>query len=248
MNKISFIIPNVNNNEKESKKEESKKQELKENNINDSNSLQTNKQSNKQNITNYTQIAPNVYSFNGYDKLNNIYILYNEACQTKKENKLEALEMFKECLELINESTKKEIIYEIFINLALLVSQTNSSLKQEVANYYEQGINIFSDRAEPYFYWSIYSNKLGDYEKSYDLLNRALLFSYDEAKIKYPETQFTAYGKYLYNELSIACCGLKKYNEGKMLLEKIIDDDDLINIRDSIKQNLENIDKNLSDN
>ena len=236
MDKISFIIPNNDNN----KTLDFLKVPNNSTNVKSENIIV------KNNITNYIKIAPNVYSFNSYNLLeNDIYILYNNACQIKKENKIDAIKIFKKCVELISNKVKKEIIYEIFINLALLVSETNGT-SEEVANYYKEALNIFSDRAEPYFYWSIYSNKIRHFEKSYDLLNKALLLSYDEAKMKYPGTQFSAYGKHLYDELAVSCYWLKKYDEGKMLLEKIIDDPDFSHIKQRLKQNLENINTEIA--
>jgi tetratricopeptide (TPR) repeat protein len=189
-----------------------------------------------------------VYSFivdeNSYSN-NDIYILYNDACQVKKENKFNAITIFKKCSELIDDKTKKEISYEIFVNLALLTSETNGQI-DDVSYYYEKALSIFSDRAEPYFYWSIYCNKIRYFEKSYELLSKALLLSYDESKNKYPGTQITAYGKHLYYELSVSCYHLKKYEEGKILLEKIIDDHDFNNIKEIIKNLLANINKMLN--
>jgi tetratricopeptide (TPR) repeat protein len=260
MDKISFIIPsNKNNKESYNHNKESYNHNKESYNHNKETldilkipNNSTNVKSNtivvKNNITNYIKIAPNVYSFNSYNLLeneNDIYILYNNACQIKKENKFNAINIFKKCVELINNKVKKEIIYEIFINLALLVSDTNGTI-DEVENYYKEALNIFSDRAEPYFYWSIYSNKIRHFEKSYDLLNKALLLSYDEAKIKYPGTQINAYGKYLYDELAVSCYWLKKYDEGKILLEKIIDDPVFSHIKQRLNQNLENINTEIA--
>jgi tetratricopeptide (TPR) repeat protein len=207
------------------------------------------KTENIKNITNYVKIAPNVYSFNDNNYISNvdndIYILYNNACQVKKENKFNAIKIFKKCVKLINNKIKNEIVYEIYVNLALLISETNGPT-DEVNKYYQDAINICSDRAEPYFYWAIYCNKNRDFEKSYNLLNKALLLSYDDVKHKYPETQFNAYGEYLYDELSVACYWLKKYNEGKALLDKIVDDPRFFNCRERLKQNLQYINIELS--
>jgi tetratricopeptide (TPR) repeat protein len=249
MEKISFIIPNDNKNIFNDKVLNTMK--LTNNSTNTTNT-QPIPTISKNNITSYTKIAPNVYSFitntntntNIYLE-NDIYILYNNACQVKKENKLNAITMFKKCAELIDDKTKKEISYEIFVNLALLVSETNGQI-DDVSYYYENALSIFSDRAEPYFYWSIYCNKIHHFEKSYDLLNKALLLSYDESKNKYPGTQITAYGKHLYYVLSVACCQLKKYEEGKILLEKIINDPDFSNIKEIIQNLLANIKKILN--
>jgi len=182
MDKISFIIPNNKNNFHEETLDILK--------------LTKTEDKRKNNITDYIKIAPNVYRFNANIDENtnviseNIYVLYNNACQVKKENKLNAIIMFKKCVELIDNKTKKEIIYEIFVNLALLESETDGII-DDVDNYYKQALNIFSDRAEPYFYWSIYCNKIRRFEKAYDLLKEALLLSYDDAKNKYPGTQYS---------------------------------------------------------
>lgn len=244
MDKISFIIPSDGKHNYNKETLDVAADILKETNNLTKINLETNIVANDNmvanDITNYIKIAPNVYSFNSYNFLeNDIYILYNNACQIKNENKINAIKIFKKCVELINDMVKKEIIYEIFVNLALLVSETNGT-SDEVDNYYTEALNIFSDRAEPYFYWSIYSNKIHNFENSYNLLHKALLISYDDAKHKYPGTQFNAYGKYLYDELAVSCYWLKKYNESKILLEKIVDDPDFSDVKERLKQNLEN--------
>jgi tetratricopeptide (TPR) repeat protein len=255
MEKATFIIPNSNSSNANIDENEIKniyKNEMLNTTKLTNTNTNTNTQSttNKKNITHYTKIAPNVYTFivdeNIYSN-NDIYILYNHACQVKKENKFKAIMMFKKCVELINDKTKKEIIYEIFVNLALLTSETNGQIN-DISYYYVKAISIFSDRAEPYFYWSIYCNKIRYFEKSYELLSNALSFSYDDVKQKYPDTQFTAYGKHLYYELSVSCYHLKKYDEGKLLLEKIIDDPDFSNIKEIIQNLLANMSEMLNKN
>ena len=163
--------------------------------------------------------------------------MYNRACELKKHDVHSAIKLFKKCDELISNNTNDNIKYEIFINLSLLLTDTNGSY-EEIETYYKNAINIFADRAEPYYYWALYCNKEKMFEKSYDLLQTALSLKYEDAVIKYPETQRSAYDKYLYDEIAVSCYWLKKYNESKDFLEKIIDDPDFSSSRDRLLQNL----------
>lgn len=67
-----------------------------------------------------------------------------------------------------------------------------------------KAIEISSDRAEPYYYWSIYCNKHGMYDVAHEQLTKALCISYDKALLKYGYVQRTAYGTYLHEELAIS--------------------------------------------
>lgn len=232
MDKVSFIIPN---NDEKYKKDSLKLPELTTN--------LKNENTTKNKLNDYIKISENVYKFDpdnlnlNLDLDNNIYMLFNNACQIKKHNKLNAIEIFKKCRDLINNDVKDEIKYEIFINLALLVSELDAS-SNEIEMYYNKALKIYSDRGEPYYYWSIYCNKTHNFEKSYELLHKALLLSYDDANVKYPGTQTSAYGKYLYDNLSVACYWLGKYDQSKLLLETIIDDPDFVNDKERLEKNL----------
>lgn len=192
------------------------------------------------NTNEYIQIAPNVYRFTSYfiNLSEDIVSLYNAGCQMKTSNERMALDLFIKCLTLIDKHTSHKIKYEILINVALLVSQTNNN-KEFVYDCYEKARHIYPDRTEPYYYCSIYCNKQKDYEKAYELLTNALLIQYDDAKLKYSETLVTSYGKYLYDELAVACYWLKKYDQAKILLEKIIDDKDFVQHKERLIRNLE---------
>jgi len=229
MDKISFIIPNNTN--KNEKNTENMTNVKKDKNI--SEIINTNK------LTDYVKIAPNVYKFgkNNFIIEDDIYVLYSNACEVKKENKYTAIEIFKKCYKLMNDTTKIDVKYEICVNLALLLTETDGS-SIEIFNYYEKALQYCSDRAEPYYYCALYCNKIKNFEKAYEMLKKALTISYDEASIKYPETQFTAYGKYLYDELAVSCYWIKKYDEAKLLLEHIMDDPDFSQSSERIKNNL----------
>lgn len=232
MDKISFIIPN-----KKTKDNFNVLPSI--DNINKENT--NNIVEKKNNYTNeYVKIAPNVYRFNSENITpfdDDIYSLYKYACQEKNANKYNSLEIFKKCKKLINNDVRDEIKYEIYINLALLVSDNDGSI-EEINSYYQEALKIYSDRAEPYYYWAMYCNKVGNFEQSYNLLKKALLISYDDVKNKYPSTQITSYGKYLLDELAVSCYWLKKYEEAKQILEDIINDPDFSQHKERLEQNL----------
>lgn len=240
MNKISFPIPNraENINKIEINEDVSlSKQEKYIHHVNNIKVLNDKNRYDYNNYNNYKQICPNVYKFYSNDdiEINNINILYSNACIIKHENKSEALNMFKKCKELIDNNTINDIKYEIFINLALLTSELPDS-NNDIIYYYEEAIKIYPDRSEPYYYWSIYCNNIGNFSKAYELLKKSLSLCYDDVKIKYPNTQRTAYDKYLYEQLLTTCYKLEKYDEAIELIVNIIKDPEFF----QYKENLEN--------
>lgn len=238
---MNFIIPNapkltVSNNLVSDSDSKTESDDIKQNDI-------------KQNdikpkaITKYAKLCQNVYKFTetitSETVAKNIYVLYNNACETKKKDYIQALQMFKMCEEIINKGstvTDTNIIYEIYVNLALL-----SSDYDDVKKYYTKAINIIDDRAEPYYYWSIYCNQHKLFEVSYTLLKHAINISYEQAKNKYAYVQRTAYDKYLYEDLSIACYELKKYDECKYYLEQLIYDNDFFDRKDNFIETLKTL-------
>jgi tetratricopeptide (TPR) repeat protein len=150
---------------------------------------------------------------------------------------VEALKLFDKCRSLIDATTKPETAYEIYVNLGLLLSGLDSPI--EVAeHHYINASKYCPERAEPYFYLSIYCQRKLNYEKVYELLNKARLLSYDVANHKYPNVQRNAYGKYVNDNLADACYRLKKYDEAIELIECILDDPDFSEQRDRLNKNL----------
>lgn len=200
--------------------------------------------------TTFSQIATNVYKFNSVQTniSEDIYILFDNASNYKQNGECQkALELLKECENKITNTTKKDLIYKLYIELALTHTELKNSLNI-ISNYYMKAINIYGDRAEPYYYWALLCNKLNQFETAYTLLQKALTLSYDEAVIKYPTTQITAYGKFLYDALSVSCYWLKKYEQSKQLLEEIIDDNkynfDRERLEKNLKATIEELNKN----
>jgi tetratricopeptide (TPR) repeat protein len=223
MDKIEFIIPTSNVNE---------------------NKVIENKVI--ENKNDYSKITTNVYRFNSVNIVIDKSNLYNEALFYRKIGDLnKSIELFKICEKELDETIVDTYkTYELYVNLGLLTTETNGSF-ETIANYYDKATKLCPDRAEPYYYFAIYCNKNQQYEKAYDLLTAALKLSYDNVKDKYENVQTSSYGKYLYDELSVTCYWLKKYEESKSYLEQIINDNEFVSLKPRLSENLEQIEKEL---
>ena len=89
----------------------------------------------------------------------------------------------------------------------------------------KKAIDIYPDRAEPYFILGNYFNNEKQSEKAYYYLKQAQSKDVELAKQKYLLfiNEFN-YGKYVNDELSVACYWTNRYDEGLKLIEEIIDD------------------------
>jgi hypothetical protein len=86
-------------------------------------------------------------------------------------------------------------------------------------------IDIFPDRAEPYYVMGKYYNDKSKCELGYDYLKQASNKNLSEVLKKYIlfVDKFN-YGKYVNDELSVACYWTNRLEEGYSLLSEIIDD------------------------
>ncbi len=170
----------------------------------------------------YSQVLHNVYRFNNtVVNAQQIRLLYEEALKLKQNNILKAMELFHQCEKLIDEKTSDDLKYEIYVNLALF-----SSDDDKVSFYYTKAIEIYNDRSEPYFYWALYYCRCKQHLKAIHLLHKSLKLNYEQAKLKYPTTQFTAYGEYLYSTY-LTCCNSISDEEASSILESIQSDSQL---------------------
>lgn len=102
----------------------------------------------------------------------------------------------------------------------------------------EKAISIFSDRAEPYFHIGAFCNRIGRHDEAYKYLTKAL--SCDITKVKEKYILFVdehTYGKFIYDELSVACFWTDRIKEGVVYLNRILEDDDFSNIKERLIQN-----------
>jgi tetratricopeptide (TPR) repeat protein len=165
--------------------------------------------------------------------------IYENAEMSKfLRNKIDAMKWYKIYVE--REDIHLELAYEAYINLGIIATEMTLGY-QDVSKYYLKAIDILPDRdrAEPFYYLALHANKNKKYEIAYSLLCKAMTLDYDSVKDKYKnKPQKTAYGIYLLDELSVACYWLKKYDEGKKYLEKILYHPDFVQSRSRLNQNL----------
>jgi tetratricopeptide (TPR) repeat protein len=108
-----------------------------------------------------------------------------------------------------------------------------------------KAIEISPDRAEPYFYLGTYLNKIGNHELAYDYLKKA-----KDISLKYAQSKYllfvtsNCYGKYVNDELSVACFWTNRVEEGVKLINQIINDPDFEHAKPRLIDNLNHF-KNL---
>lgn len=118
---------------------------------------------------------------------------------------------------------------------------------QEVINEMEKAIAIFADRAEPYYHLGKYLNQKGYHELAYQYLTKAKNISLEAAKEKYMLFVIgTCYGKFINDELSVACYWTNRIEEGVDLINQIIEDQDFEQSKPRLLDNLNHF-KNLKE-
>lgn len=176
----------------------------------------------------YSQVCPNVFKFNNVQIYPNINVKFSEACELRKNRQFEkSLDLFKKCESEINDKTDNNLKYEIYVNIALIHTETNENEAQHknetiIKHYYDKAIEICPDRAEPLYYLSLYYIKHLKYDEAYILLKRILMLSYEDAQRKYGNVQENAYGYNVLDDLLVVCFYTKKYEESIEYIEEII--------------------------
>jgi glycosyltransferase involved in cell wall biosynthesis len=103
----------------------------------------------------------------------------------------------------------------------------------------QKAIDIFSDRSEPYYYLGTYFNSIGEHYKAYRYLKTAQGKDLDYVKTKYILfVNEKCYGKWVNDELSVACYWTDQTQEGISLINEILDDPNFGWARDRMNNNL----------
>lgn len=102
----------------------------------------------------------------------------------------------------------------------------------------ENAIKIFSDRAEPYYILGKYFNDKSNTVMGYKYLTLAKAQNLEDVLKKYIlfVNRFN-YGKFVNDELAVACFWTKRYIEGLELVNEIIDDKDFAGHRPRLEKN-----------
>jgi hypothetical protein len=95
----------------------------------------------------------------------------------------------------------------------------------EIKMEMDRAIEIFPDRAEPYYHFGLYCNQLGNFEMGYEYLKKARSLSLSNAQSKYILFVMNdCYEKHINDELSVSCYWTGRYDEGLEYLKEIIND------------------------
>uniref|UniRef100_A0A6C0JHU9 Glycosyltransferase 2-like domain-containing protein n=1 Tax=viral metagenome TaxID=1070528 RepID=A0A6C0JHU9_9ZZZZ len=110
--------------------------------------------------------------------------------------------------------------------------------EEKIKTQIHKTIDIFPDRAEPYFVMGKYYNSNSKCHLGYDYLKQASNKNLSEVLEKYMlfVNKFN-YGKYVNDELSVACYWTNRLEEGYALLNQIIDDEDFKEENERLLQN-----------
>ena len=129
--------------------------------------------------------------------------------------------------------------FEAQMRVSRCLMMLNKPLEEVVAEM-KKAIDIFPDRAEPYYYVGRFCNQRQSHAAAYDFLKTAKSLSLESAKKKYVLFVIeSCYNKFINDELSVACYWLGKKEEGIQLLTEIIDDPDFSAHRDRLLKNLD---------
>jgi hypothetical protein len=156
--------------------------------------------------------------------LNYRSVFYTAQSYLDSKNFKEALKWYRLYTNL--KDTWNEELFESHLRIAKCMITLAYPI-EKITDEINKAINIFPDRAEPFFIIGQQSNILSQHDKAYEYLKEAKAKNYDNIKNKYNLfiNEFT-YGKYVNDELSVACYWTGRGHEGYSLLKEIINDDD----------------------
>jgi glycosyltransferase involved in cell wall biosynthesis len=117
----------------------------------------------------------------------------------------------------------------------------------EVIYEMEEAIKIFPDRAEPHYHLGKYLNQKDNHSLAYHHLKLARSMSLKHAQKQYVLfVSVPCYGKYVNDELSVACYWTNRLHEGLEYLNEIIEDPDFIESKERLQDNLKHFQNKLN--
>lgn len=135
--------------------------------------------------------------------------------------------------------TWAEELFESYLRLGNCMIQLNFD-EIKIKYHLQKAIDIFPDRAEPYFILGKYYNNKSNRELGYMYLKEAKNKDFNVVSTKYVLfVKKMSYGKYINDELALACFWTGKGTEGFSLLNEIIDDPDFENHKERLLKNKE---------
>lgn len=167
--------------------------------------------------------------------LNNRSIFYTAQSYFDFKDFKEAYKWYNLYTKLKNSWIEEE--FESNCRMGKCLIQLNEE-KSKIIDQFEKAIKILPDRAEPYYILGKYLNDNSDHEKSYFYLSEALKKNFEDVNKKYLLfINKLNYGKYIKDELAVACYWTNRGVEGFNYLMDIIDDDEFLIHKDRFEKN-----------
>jgi hypothetical protein len=130
-----------------------------------------------------------------------------------------------------------EEIFESHIRIAACMIHLKWGEKS-IIDEIQKAIELFPDRAEPYYILGKYFNDNSNTVLGYKYLKLAEKQDIVAVNNKYSLfVNQLNYGKYINDELAVSCYWTKRYEEGIKLINEIIDDEDFINEKSRLEEN-----------
>ena len=119
----------------------------------------------------------------------------------------------------------------------------------EIIAEMDKAIAIFPDRSEPCVHLGRYLNQKGQHELAYKYLKQATRNNIANIKSKYVLfVNQLCYGKYINDELSVACYWTDKFEEGLNYLKQIINDPEFESQQERLNSNLQHFSDKINGN
>ena len=156
------------------------------------------------------------------DNLNDLNTsIFNTANTNRYQNNyIESIKWYK--LYTILKNTDPDQLYICYIELGIVHKILEFDFNK-IEQFFLSAKDLVPDRAEAYYHLGLLYNQNKMYLKAYETLKHAITLPINN---DYKFVNEKAYGKYLYDELSVACYWLEKYTEGLQFLNEIINDPD----------------------
>jgi len=159
------------------------------------------------------------------DEVNTRSIFYTAQSYKDYGNLEEAAKWYNLFLKI--KDTWVEEQYICYLHLGNIYKSLNYDFKL-TEKMYLSAIKLINDRAEAYYSLGILYNQTNNQEYSYKLLLQAKDIKFEEASKKYfLFLDSHCYGKYILDELSVACYWTNRIEEGIDYLSQIINDPEL---------------------
>ena len=170
------------------------------------------------------------------DNINSRSVFYTAQSYFDQHMFYEAAQFYSLYTKLNN--TWEEEVFESNLRLCTCFMNLKYPLEKIIAQG-EKTIGIYKDRAEPYYILGKYLNDKSRRDLGYAYLHEAKQKNLHEVNKKY--TLFVRkynYGKYVNDELAVACYWTQRYQEGIELIQEIVDDPDFAHTKDRLLKNL----------